>query len=265
MNEIKCEPLLKWAGGKRRLLPQILPLIPRFRGCYYEPFFGGGALFFSLLPASAMLSDSNQDLINAYVQVRDNLPAVVRHLQRMSNTEADYYQIRESIPRSLAGRAARLIYLCTLSFNGIYRQNLRGEFNVPYGRKTHLNPCDLAKLRQTRESLRGRELRPADFEQAVHPAVRGDFVFFDPPYTVSHGNNGFVRYNAKIFSWPDQIRLAGVASALRRRGVNVVVCNADHPTIRSLYGEFAVKVIDRFSSMSASCDFRRPVRELLFF
>ena len=227
--------------------------------------FGGGALFFSLRPKSALLSDSNPELINAYVQVRDNLGAVVQHLRRMPNKEEDYYRIRGCAPSSLAGRAARLIYLCTLSFNGIYRQNLQGEFNVPYGGKTHLNPCDLARLSQTSESLRGRDLRPDDFEQAVRQARRGDVVFFDPPYTVAHGNNGFVKYNAKIFSWADQVRLAKVASRLKRIGVNVIVSNADHPTIRELYGQFAVKVIDRHSVMSASPDFRRPVRECLFF
>jgi DNA adenine methylase len=234
-------------------------------GRYYEPFFGGGALFFSLKPKSALLSDSNPELINAYVQVRDNFGAVARHLRMMPNTEEDYYRIRSSAPCSLAGRAARLIYLCTLSFNGIYRQNLQGEFNVPYGGKTHLNPCDLVRLRQTSESLKGRDLQPVDFEQAVRRAKKGDLVFFDPPYSVAHGNNGFVKYNAKIFSWADQVRLAEIATGLKRIGVNVIVSNADHLSIHDLYRQFAVKVIDRYSVMSASREFRRPVRECLFF
>jgi DNA adenine methylase len=260
-----CEPLLKWAGGKRRLLPHILPLVPRVEGRYYEPFFGGGALFFSLKPKSALLSDSNPELINAYLQVRDNLDAVVKRLREMPNTEEDYYGIRSSAPRTLAGRAARLIYLCSLSFNGIYRQNLDGEFNVPYGGKRHVNPCNLAKLQQTSKNLKGRDLRPIDFELAVRRAKRSDLVFFDPPYTVAHGNNGFIKYNAKIFSWADQVRLADVALKLKRIGVHVIVSNADHPSIRDLYGDFEVKMVDRYSVMSASSDFRRPVRECIFF
>jgi DNA adenine methylase len=174
MNGQRCEFLLKWAGGKRRLLTDILPVTPGEFAHYYEPFFGGGALFFSLLPLSATLGDTNADLINAYVQVRDNLPALLRCLRTMPNSEADYYRIREMRPRSSAGKAARLIYLCTLSFNGIYRLNLRGQFNVPYGYKTHVNPCIEPKLLQISENLRGRKLIAADFEEAVSKAKSGE-------------------------------------------------------------------------------------------
>lgn len=260
-----CEPLLKWAGGKRRLLPQILPYLPKTEGRYYEPFFGGGALFFSLQPTSALLSDSNSELINAYLQVRDNLGAVVRNLRRLQNTKADYYRIRASSPRTPAGQAARLIYLCTLSFNGIYRQNLNGEFNVPYGKKRHISPCDLPKLSATSEALKGRDIQPLDFEEAVCTAKRGDVAFFDPPYTVAHGDNGFIKYNAKIFSWADQVRLAKIASRLKRVGVIVVVSNADHPSIRQLYPSFDCRIINRHSVMAATSRFRRPVRECLFY
>jgi len=260
-----CEPLLKWAGGKRRLLPLIVPHVSKTEGRFYEPFFGGGALFFSLQPKSALLSDSNPELINAYVQVRDNLPGVIRSLRAMPNTKTDYYRIRESRPRTPAGRAARLIYLCTLSFNGIYRQNLEGEFNVPYGGKVHVKPCNLTKLAETSKALKGRKIEALDFEDAVSSAKAGDVVFFDPPYTVAHGNNGFIKYNARIFSWADQIRLSKVASHLKKIGVNAIVSNADHISIRELYSEFKAIDIDRHSVMAASRDFRRPVRECLFF
>jgi len=260
-----CEPLLKWAGGKRGLLPRILRCIPVTEGRYFEPFLGGGALFFSRQPKVALLSDSNPELINAYVQVRDNLGAVIRHLRGLPNTEADYYRIRASSPRSPAGRAARLIYLCTLSFNGIYRQNLLGEFNVPYGNKTHVSPCDLQKLRKINGALLGRRIEALDFGRAVRCARAGDVVYFDPPYTVAHGNNGFVKYNAKIFSWADQIRLAKIARRLKRKGVYVFVSNADHPSIRELYSGFTVKAMRRHSVMAASSQYRRRVRECLFF
>jgi DNA adenine methylase len=258
------EPLLKWAGGKRFLLSHILPFAPTSFNHYYEPFLGGGAMFFSLQPPCATLSDTNEDLIETYTEVRDGPQGVIDLLKRMSNSESDYYRIRDSRPRTPAGRAARLIYLCTLSFNGIYRQNLRGEFNVPYGYKTHVNPCDEPRIHRIADTLRGRAITSSDFESVLANAKDGDFVYFDPPYTVAHGNNGFVKYNAKIFSWADQKRLAALAGQLKKKGCSVLVSNADHPSIRQLYPRFEIHVIERNSVMSASSVFRRPVRECLF-
>jgi DNA adenine methylase len=258
-------PLVKWAGGKRRLLPDILEIAPSQFSTYFEPFFGGGAVFFSLLPSVATLSDTNSELIQMYVQVRDYPEKVLGCLRRMPNSEEDYYRIRLMKPRTDAGKAARLIYLCTLSFNGIHRQNLKGEFNVPYGYKTHINPCDEEVLEGVSESLQGKTLLEGDFEQAVSTAQKGDFVYFDPPYTVAHGNNGFIKYNAKIFSWADQKRLASVASRLKKAGCKVIVSNADHSSIRELYLDFNIRVIERHSVMAASSEFRRPVRECLFY
>jgi len=262
---MSAQPLLKWAGGKRRLLAQILELAPPHFSAYFEPFFGGGAMFFSLLPAKAILGDANPELIEMYIQVRDNLESVLKCLRRLQNSEPDYYRIRGAKPRSAAAKAARMIYLCSLSFNGIYRQNLRGEFNVPYGYKAHVVPCDEAKIRQISQSLKGRQIIEGDFERVVSPARRGDFVYFDPPYTTAHGNNGFVKYNAKIFSWADQKRLSSVALALKTAGCSVIVSNADHSSIRELYSDFQVKIIERHSVMAASSKFRRTVRECLFY
>src|SRR5438093_915951 len=137
-NGTGCEPLLKWPGGKRALLPHLLPLIPSSFNRYIEPFFGGGALFFTIRPSSALLSDSNEDLINCYREIRDNPKELLSYLRRMKNSKEDYYRIRSISPRSETGKAARFLYLATLSFNGIYRVNRHGVFNVPYGHKTHL-------------------------------------------------------------------------------------------------------------------------------
>ena len=259
------KPLIKWAGGKRRLLAEIRQLLPDDFNRYYEPFFGSGALFFSLLPRAARLSDANRDLIETYIEVRDNVEPLIRALRRLRNSEEGYYRVRAATPRTPTGKAARLIYLCTLSFNGIYRQNLKGEFNVPYGYKTHLKHYDVARLREASRQLRGRTIRHEDFECAVQGAQPGDVAYFDPPYTVAHGNNGFVKYNAKIFSWEDQKRLARTALRLKGIGCRVIVSNADHPSIRELYPEFDAHVVERFSVMSASSEFRRPVRECLFY
>jgi DNA adenine methylase len=258
-------PLIKWAGGKRRLLPDIAELLPAQFARYYEPFLGGAAVFFSLLPRAATLSDTNGELIQMYVQVRDYPDKVMSRLRSMPNSEEDYYRVRSMKPRTEAGNAARLIYLCTLSFNGIYRQNLKGEFNVPYGYKTHVNPCDAAMLTRISESLQGTKLMEGDFETATSTARKGDLIYFDPPYTVAHGNNGFIKYNAKIFSWADQKRLASVALRLKKAGCSVIVSNADHSSICELYSDFKRHVIERHSVMAASSEFRRPVRECLFY
>jgi DNA adenine methylase len=151
-HEIKGAPLLRWAGGKRSLLKSILPLLPNTFNRYYEPFLGGGALFFALQPKTSILSDSNADLINSYIQVRDRPDEVIASPKKLKNTEQDYYKIREREPADDVAKAARLIYLSALSFNGFYRLNAKGKFNVPYGHRPHLNPCDPARIREAQAS-----------------------------------------------------------------------------------------------------------------
>lgn len=258
-------PLLKWPGGKRDILAHLLPLFPASFGRYFEPFVGGGAVFFALSPARAILADTNADLVNCYVQVRDRPDELIELLSSMPNAEANYYAVRSSNPLDPLARAARLVYLMTLSFNGIHRVNLKGAFNVPYGHKAHLPPCDPARVRTASKVLADAELAVADFEDTVESAAAGDLVYFDPPYTVAHSNNGFVKYNAKIFSWDDQRRLAETAIALSERGCHVVVSNADHDSVRVLYaGHFATHLIRRPSRISASAAHRRPVTECVF-
>ena len=257
-------PLLKWAGGKRQLLPRILPLLPARFNRYFEPFVGGGALFFHLRPEQAVLGDCNQDLIECYREVKNNPGRVIRCLTRFSNTEKDYYRVRQSSPQTPEERAARLIYLTTLSFNGLYRQNLRGEFNVPYGYKTHLVPCDKDRIRVASAALATARLKCNDFGEILKTASVGDLVYLDPPYTVAHGNNGFIKYNAKIFSWKDQLRLAHEAERLRRLGCHIIVTNADHASIRELYSTFAIHELERPSVMAASASYRRQIIECVF-
>jgi DNA adenine methylase len=212
----------------------------------------------------ALLSDNNADLINCYLQVRDHPEDVIRHLSRLRNTEDAYYETRSRTPRCDAAKAARIIYLTTLAFNGIYRVNLRGEFNVPYGHKAHLKPFDPESIEAASRALLSARFRCADFEAATAAAMCGDFVYFDPPYTVAHGNNGFLKYNSRIFSWEDQVRLGEVAARLARRGCKVVVSNADHPSIMRLYKGFRVKRVERTSRIAASAAFRRRVSECIF-
>lgn len=247
------------------LLKQILPLAPSKFKRYYEPFMGGGALFFTLNPERAVLSDKNTDLMNCYQQVRDYPTDVVSCLSRMRNTKDDYYMIRREIPESDIERAARFIYLMALSFNGIYRVNLQGKFNVPYGDNKNSTFYNADKIYAVSTALANTEIRAGDFNDAVSDADAGDFVYLDPPYTVAHNNNGFVKYNDHIFSWEDQIRLASTAKELVERGCKVIVSNADHPTVEELYCGFQVQRIARSSVIAASSQFRRNITECVFY
>jgi len=259
----KARPLLKWAGGKRALAAEITPLLQGYRR-YFEPFFGGGAVFFELNPKSAVLSDLNPELINCYKVTQSQPDALIEKLRKLKNSRDDYYDIRASSPRSEVGRAARFIYLCTLSFNGIYRVNQAGQFNVPYGYKEHIDPCDADVIHSISDQLQSCEIQCNDFEVVATRANRGDCVYFDPPYTVAHGNNGFLKYNEKIFSWRDQERLESVARMLAARGVKVVISNADHPSLRELYKAFQVQTVERWSVISASATGRKAITECIF-
>ncbi len=258
-------PLLKWPGGKRSLVKHILPLVPATFNRYYEPFLGGGALFFALSPERSTLADVSASLINCYTQVRDNPNRVIEHLSQMTNSAEDYYEIRNNKPQDAVVAAAQLIYLTTLSFNGIHRVNLRGEFNVPYGHKSHLKVCEPVKIYRASAALSTADLICGDFEISLETAVAGDLVYLDPPYTVAHGNNGFVKYNAKIFSWKDQLRLADVAHELAKRGCYVLVSNAAHASIELLYSDFRSRRVVRPSVIAASAGYRGQVSEYIFY
>jgi DNA adenine methylase len=264
-----AEPFLKWAGGKRLLLPVLLPKFPEMRdgGRYFEPFLGGGAAFFALRPESALLADVNSELINTYCAVRDCVEDVIEHLLTLANTREDFYRIRTWRPRSRARRAARFIYLNKTCFNGLYRENLAGEFNVPYGEHRYETlVCDTQQLEVASDALFDANLRTADFVSAVREAEAGDLVYFDPPYITGHQNNGFVEYNAKVFSWSDQHRLKNAALRLAERGVRVAISNADHPSIRTLYSgskAFRIHTFSRHSTMASKPAKRSLRTELL--
>lgn len=258
-------PLLKWPGGKRSLADHILPLIPKRYATYVEPFVGGGAMFFALRPHSAILGDTDQALIECYSQVRENPTAVIKALQRLRNSSDDYYRIRSSRPRTPPAAAARLIYLTNLSFNGIYRLNFAGDFNVPYGQRNQRRPAAPTRVRHVSAALKSATLVCSDFEAVVARAGRGDVVYLDPPYTVAHSNNGFIRYNARLFSWRDQERLANSAREASNRGAVVIISNADHPSVRNLYSHFDVITVQRRSTIAAQSEGRRAVTECIFY
>jgi DNA adenine methylase len=262
---IKNYPLIKWPGGKRALLNKLFKFVPDNFQTYYEPFFGGGAFFFGLQPENAVLSDANVELIDCYSVVRENPARLVETLKGYENSEEFYYKLRAENPHDPIQRAARLLYLTRLSFNGIHRVNLKGQFNVPYGRKTHLETVDEKQIYTASMALKNTILKSSDFEEITEKAQQKDFIYFDPPYTVAHATNGFVKYNEKIFSWDDQIRLAKHAKKLADRGCKVLISNADHPSIHSLYNDFECEIIERFSIIAAKSTSRRKITECVFY
>jgi DNA adenine methylase len=262
---VRCLPFLKWTGGKRWLASEIERILPKSYNRYIEPFLGGGSLFFHIRPWPASLSDVNSELINAYIQVRDNVHEVIGRLSRLTICPERYLKERNKNPRLPIMRAVRLLYLNRTAFNGIYRVNRDGQFNVPFGCKPGTVVCDEDLLRNASNALRNRNLAVRDFEDAIDASRKGDLVYADPPYTTKHNNNGFRRYNEIIFSWEDQIRLASACRSAVERGVNVIVSNANHDPLIELNKGFNVNRITRRSAISGSPSGRGTVTECLIY
>lgn len=261
------QPVLKWAGGKRQLLPEILSCLPKRIETYYEPFIGGGAVFFALAAEGrfrrAVLSDRNADLVCVYRAIRDDVEGVIRALQGMRHSEANYYRVRSSKPRTLVRRAARIIYLNKTGYNGLYRVNRAGEFNVPFGRYVRPKICDVDNLRAVSRALQGVEIFVSDFESAVERAAPGDAVYFDPPYVPVSETSNFTAYHNEPFGAAEHDRLARVFEELAARNVPVVLSNSDTPATRKLYGAYPCHVVFVRRSINSNARARGPVTELL--
>jgi DNA adenine methylase len=260
------KPFLKWPGGKRWILPHIASLFrDRVFGTYFEPFLGGGAVFFGLAPRQAVLSDINSELITTYCQVRDAPNEVLDRLKDLAVDRATYYRLREWEPRSDLDKAVRFLYLNRTAFAGMYRLNQQGKFNVPFGGGQR-TPEPLWRdnlLISASTALRDVTVIQSDFEPVLKRAVAGDLVYCDPTYTVAHNSNGFIRYNERNFSWCDQKRLAKVAADSAKRGVTVLVSNAAQPEIRDLYPNAHVAVLQRKTLLSPRPEKRRSTEEYL--
>ncbi len=260
-------PFLRWAGSKRWLIPTLETLLPAQFNSYFEPFLGSGAVFFRYAAGHpAYLSDIIEPLIDAYIGVRDSPEQVSTIAQQWSTDTATYYRVRaSSCEIGTPYAAARFIYLNRLCFNGLYRENGKGEFNVPYGRPRATNvivePNNLKACARTLQS--NVHISAKDFESALLQCRGGDFAYLDPPYVAGHRSNGFVDYNATIFKWKDQERLLRVFRQLDGRGAYVIQTNADHPTLREMYSDYACLRVSRHSSMSGSPQSRGQSKELL--
>jgi DNA adenine methylase len=267
---------VKWAGGKAQLVPRFRQVFPPARGGpesrpagferYFEPFLGGGAVYLALRPARAVLSDLNADLMNAWRVVRDDPEALMAALDAHVYDRAHYYRVRALEPEALdpVQRAARFIYLNKTCYNGLYRVNSRGRFNVPFGRYPRPPKLyDRANLLAISRLLRDAELLCAPFEEGTEGAGPGDFVYLDPPYDPLSPTANFTGYTEGNFTREDQRRLAAHVRDLDRRGCLVAVSNSDTPEIRELYRGFHIETVRMPRNINCKPDGRAPVHELL--
>ena len=265
-----ASPVVKWVGGKTKLLPDLVSRLPDKIGRYYEPFAGGAALFFRLAPGRAVLADCNADLIGLYGALSSDVAAVIRKLERhrSEHDESYYYSMRtrwndRDVSWSAAERAAAFIYLNKTCFNGLWRVNRSGAFNVPIGRYADPPICVPETLRAAATVLSRAELRCADYRSAVADAERGDFIYFDPPYDPVTTTSNFTSYTADAFSADDQRELADTARQLVARGCRVMLSNSDTPFIRSIYKGFEVERVKCPRAINSNASKRGDVDELL--
>jgi DNA adenine methylase len=247
-----CKPFLRWTGSKSWLVKEHLrDYIPTEYNNYHEPFLGAGSVFFHLAPTNqSYLTDVNEELINTYLQIRDNLENVIESLRGFINTEQEYYKIRSSIPSEDYQRAARFIYLNRTSFNGIYRVNNNGIYNVPYGKRVKVDVVTEVNLKAVSKALQNKVIECADFTSLLNNVKSGDLVYLDPPYTIAHENNGFIEYNRKLFSWDDQKKLSLLVRKLDEIGIHFILSNAEHIEIRNLYMNVGkIKSVSRYSKV----------------
>ncbi len=264
-TDLRPRPFLKWAGGKGKLVPEILARFPQRFGRYHEPFIGGGAVFFALEPAMAIISDVNAELIATYRAVRDNVETVIRELSALSVDEEHYYQMRAADPRGLSpvGQAVRTLFLNRTCFNGLYRVNSRGQFNVPFGRYANPRLCNPENLRLAARALCGVAIEVESVFDIGRRVRRGDLVYFDPPYDPVSPTASFTTYARDGFGRDEQVRLRDLFSDLAGQGVHVVLSNSDTPFIRELYRDFRVDTVHARRAINSRADRRGPVTEVL--
>ena len=245
-EEYKAKPILKWAGGKTQLLGELCAKVPSHYGKYIEPFFGGGALFFELEPKHAVLADSNPELINMYREVASNAEQVIAYLEQYENTSERFYEVRaldwEQLPPAEA--AARMIFLNKTCFNGLYRVNKKGQFNVPFGRYKNPKICDRAAILAASRVLSHAEIICGDYLDVLeHHAAAGDLIFLDPPYLPISAYADFKRYTKEQFYEEDHVHLAEMVTRLYERGCYVILTNSNHPLVHELYAPYRIDII----------------------
>lgn len=268
----RVKPFIQWVGGKREMLPQYEKFIPKKFKNYYEPFLGGGAMFFYLQPEKAVLSDNNQELIKTYEGVRDNPEEVIKILREFKSKHSkDLYTKIRNLDREIdiykklsSGEiAARMIYLNQTCFNGLYRVNQKGQFNVPIGSSLNRLICDEHTIRNASNILKKITLKEADFETAVKDAGSGDFIYLDPPYYPVSVYSDFTRYTKEKFYQEDQVRLKERIDRLKAKGCKLMLSNSDCNFIKTLYKDYKIHEVQSSRSLNCKKDRRGKVSELL--
>jgi len=261
----KASPFLKWAGGKTELLPEILKRLPKSFGGYWEPFIGGGALFFNVSPAVATISDFNEDLINCYRVVRDDVAELITALKKHKNDPIHFAKVRKMQPWQLEPieRAARLIFLNKTCFNGLYRVNSRGEFNVPFGRYENPRICDERVLNEASRALKNVAIECRDFRHLLYKVQPGDFVYFDPPYVPVSETASFTSYSEAPFDQREQKALSQVFRALNDRGCYLMLSNSDTELIRRLFKNFNIESLLVSRAINCNPNKRGKISELI--
>ncbi|MBT3206877.1 MAG: Dam family site-specific DNA-(adenine-N6)-methyltransferase [Bacteroidetes bacterium] len=265
------KPFLRWAGGKRWLTKSILDFIPESFNNYHEPFIGGGSIFLflknqGLIKGTSYISDFNEDLINAYSVIRENPEKIISKLKTYKNDKEFYYKIRSQKPRSQVSKAVRFIYLNKTSYNGIYRVNNKGEYNVPFGYRKGENLFGFPNLLNLSKLLNDNVLlKNGDFDLVKKNIRANDLIFLDPPYTVAHENNGFIQYNQSIFKWEDQERLAELLKYINSKNAFYILTNASHNSIDELFKNIGKKhIVQRHSTIGGKGASRNRVNEFIF-
>jgi len=267
------QPFTKWTGGKRQLLGELRSYMPETYGRYFEPFVGGGALFFDLAPEKAVINDFNEELINAYRQIKNNPAELINLLiKHKENNSKDYYLALRSADRDgrisrMTGveRAARILYMLRVDFNGLYRVNSKNQFNVPYGRYKNPKIVDVDLLYQISEYLNENdvEILQTDFAEAVKDAQTGDFVYFDPPYIPLNETSSFTSYTHEGFSYEEQIRLRNTFKELTERGVYAMLSNSSSPLVEELYKDFNIYFVEAQRTNGAKSSSRGKISEII--
>lgn len=265
MGDKVITPFLKWPGGKNWFVKKYIDIIPKEYNRYFEPFLGGGAVFFALRPKKAVISDRNEDLINLYNIMRDNPAELAKKLlkHQRNHSKEYYYKVRECIGKNAIDQAARMLYLNRTCYNGMYRVNRQGMFNVPIGTKMN---CiyDIDMFEMYSNILKGVEINSFDFEKNIDIAGDRDLIFADPPYTTKLSDN-FIKYNEQLFTWSDQIRLCKCLSAAKSRGAIVILTDIVCNDIKQMYEKegFLIKKIKRMSNISGKKEGRKIIEEYL--
>lgn len=267
MAETKlAKPFLRWAGGKRWLKKDIDELvnINNYEN-YHEPFVGGGAILFHLKPTNAFISDANKELIDTYLAIRENPNNVIENLKKFKKDKESYYIIRSQNFENNFQKAAQFIYLNQMSFNGIYRVNANGGYNVPYGYREKYD-FDYVNILLVSEFLQNITIQHCDFQESLNNVGENDLVFLDPPYTIAHNLNGFVQYNQKIFSLDDQYRLTDAIDQIKEIGANYILTNAAHSKVREIFDKEndTILEISRASVVGGKNSIRGQYSEYLF-